>query len=737
MKRTTIFLTLAVLVGVFFGLNLASVRAQTASSGSVTGQVSDPQGAIVPGADVTLTDSTTRSALTTTTNDAGRYNFPVVNPGIYELVVSKQGFKTAKFSTQRVSIGAVSTINVALEVGALTETVVVTSAPAGTELQTANATVGTTINLKELELLPNLGRDASTLMALQPGVTPAGQVAGAVGDQNSFTVDGGQNSDDMSGDQVGYTVNFTGTAGGQTNGMASGVVPTPIESVEEFRVNTFGQTADFNGSIGAQVQMVTKRGTEQWHGSGYGFYWTPNILGANAWKANHTQFTKGSPATPRACSAGTTLHTGDNNCIMPYTPIIPNQRKRFGFSIGGPMIPKKILGGKTYVFANYEGFRFGGVGTFERAYPTAAMRSGVIQIQNATTSAITGTENGATVSYGPGAFVPYNLNPNPVTVTIGNPNSALSPLRTVTLAPCLRTATLQCDPRGFGVNSTIQQLWNTIPLPNDPLNGGDQFNTQGYLNTIRLPLTSNVYVGRIDHDFNSKNRFFSSFRAQHLINTVNSQVDVGGGLPGTTRGQYGSAATRVQTPELLVFGLASTLSPTLTNDLRLSYLWNWWGWGAAGIPPQLAGLGGALEIASPTDTDAETSGTGALIPYNVNTQSVRQRTWDGQDKMIRDDLSWVRGNHLFQFGGFFQRNVDYFSRTDNGTTISNQIVYQIASKSIGFTGFFPTSLPSNTTMRTSYSNLATEVLGLVGFTKCFTRVKAPTCRSKLSVNNPK
>ena len=381
------------------------------------------------------------------------------------------------------------------------------------------------------------------------------------------------------------------------------------------------------------------------------------------------------------------------------------------------MIPKKILGGKTYVFANYEGFRFGGVGTFERAYPTAAMRSGVIQIQNATTSAITGTENGATVSYGPGAFVPYNLNPNPVTVTIGNPNSALSPLRTVTLAPCLRTATLQCDPRGFGVNSTIQQLWNTIPLPNDPLNGGDQFNTQGYLNTIRLPLTSNVYVGRIDHDFNSKNRFFSSFRAQHLINTVNSQVDVGGGLPGTTRGQYGSAATRVQTPELLVFGLASTLSPTLTNDLRLSYLWNWWGWGAAGIPPQLAGLGGALEIASPTDTDAETSGTGALIPYNVNTQSVRQRTWDGQDKMIRDDLSWVRGNHLFQFGGFFQRNVDYFSRTDNGTTISNQIVYQIASKSIGFTGFFPTSLPSNTTMRTSYSNLATEVLGLVGFTQ--------------------
>jgi hypothetical protein len=717
MKKTALVLTLAFLVGGFFGLSTPSASAQTASSGSVTGQVSDPQGAIVPGAEVTLTDISTKSAQTTTTNDAGRYNFPVIHPGIYDLLVSKQGFKTAKFSTQKVNIGAVLTINVALEVGALTETVIVTTAPIGTELQTTNATVGTTINLKELELLPNLGRDATTLMALQPGVTPAGQVAGAVGDQNSFTVDGGQNSDDMSGDQVGYTVNFTGTAGGQTNGMASGVVPTPIESIEEFRINTFGQTADFNGSIGAQVQMVTKRGSDQWHGSGYGFYWTPNILGANSWKANHTKFTKGTPSTPRDCAPGTTLHKGENNCIMPYTPIIPNQRKRFGFTIGGPMIPFKILGGKTYVFANYEGFRFGGVGTFERAYPTAAMRAGVVQVQNATTSAITGTENGATVSYAPGAFVPYNLNPTPVTVTLGNPNSSLSPLRTVTLAPCLRTATLQCDPRGLGVNSTIQQLWNTIPLPNDPLNGGDQFNTQGFLSTIRLPLTSDVYVGRIDHDFNSKHRFFTSFRAQHLVNTVNSQVDVGGVLPGTTRGQYASTAQRVQTPELLVFGLTSTLSPSITNDFRASYLWNWWQWGTGGIGPQLTGLGGALEIATPTDTDAETSGTGALIPYNVNTQSVRQRTWDGQDKMIRDDVSWVKGNHLLQFGGFMQRNIDFFSRTDNGTTISNQIVYQIASKSIGFTGFFPTSLPSNTAMRTSYSNLATAVLGLVGFTQ--------------------
>src|SRR5213593_917287 len=88
LQMKTLLVALVLLVSVF-GINLISVRAQTASSGSITGQVSDPQGAIVAGADVTLTDTSIKSAQTTTTNDAGRYNFPVVYPGIYDLVVSR------------------------------------------------------------------------------------------------------------------------------------------------------------------------------------------------------------------------------------------------------------------------------------------------------------------------------------------------------------------------------------------------------------------------------------------------------------------------------------------------------------------------------------------------------------------------------------------------------------------------------------------------------------------------
>ena len=713
MKRLTFFPGLAVCIGLSFAFCASPVAAQTASSGSVTGLVSDPQGASVPGAEVTLTDITTSGKQTATTNDSGRYNFPVVHPGLYDITVSKSAFKVAKMAQQRVSVGLVLTVNVTLEVGSLTETVVVTSSPTGAELQTANATIGNTISLKDLELLPNLGRDASTLMALQPGVTPLGNVAGAVEDQSTFTIDGGNNTDDMSGDTRGYIVNFTGSTGTQTNGMASGVVATPIETVEEFRVNTFGQTADFNSSAGAQVQMVTKRGTGSWHGSGYGYYFAPNIWGSQTWALNHTPFTKGFAPDRRACAPGTTWHNGDNNCVMPSTPLIPNHRDRFGFTVGGPVIPWKILGGKTYLFFGYEGFRFPNSTTFERAYPTEAFKKGVIQVPDAS-----------------GVWQPYNLNPFPVTVTVGNPLVATSPVRTVTLPAATATCPsgytgAGCDPRGLGINPTITKLWGFLPTPNDPTtNAGDQFNTQGYLSTIRAPLTSNNYVGRIDHDFNSKQRFFTSFRAFKLLNVTTNQVDVGGILGGT-QGQYNPTAPRPQLSELLVFGLTSTLNPTLTNDLRVSYLWNWWQWGTAGSAPQFTGLGGALEVAAAgTGTNAEA--TTALIPYNVNNQSVRQRVWDGQDKMIRDDVSWVKGNHLLQFGGQIQHNYDYHTRTDNGGSINNAIVYQVAVNQINFgsgcgAGGTSSCLPGTTAVPTAqqsrYRNLATSVMGLVGLTQ--------------------
>jgi hypothetical protein len=631
---------------------------QATSSSTVTGQVTDQQNAVIVGAEVRIVDTSTKAVRVTTTNETGRYIIVNVDPGFYDVTISKPGFTQAKIQGQKMDIGATLTLNIALQVGATT-TVVEVQASAGAELQTTSAAVGKTVSGQALLHLPNLGRDVSTLAILQPATHPTGFTAGAYADQNTYTLDGGNNSDDMAGNNTSYVTNFTGTGGNQTGASSSGVLPTPVESIEEFRVSTFNQTADFNSSIGGNIQMVTKKGTNQFHGSGYGFYFATNVGAANTWTNNHTPYQG-----------------------LPYTPLPSNHRTRFGTSIGGPLT-HRIWGGKTYFFFNYEGSRFPNVANYERAVPTKLFRAGVIQVPNSA-----------------GTYIPYNLNPTPVTVD------------GVTYQPATCPGG-PCDPRGIGMNPIVRQLWEKfMPLPNNPL-GGDNYNTQGFLSTIRAPLTQNSYVGRIDHDFGAKNRFFGTYRFMRLVNLTNNQVDIGGALPGNTLGQPAAMAPRTQVPGYWVGGLTTNITPTVTNEFRYNYTRNFWQWGSANAPAQLPGLGGALEIA-PAGSGTNAESTAALIPYNVNTQNIRQRFWDGKDHLIRDDMTMIKGNHLLQFGGSYQRNFNYHMRTDNGQGINNQIVYQIATAGINFTNspYIPSTVPAN--QASTYANLYTSVLGMVG-----------------------
>ena len=639
----------AALAGLLF-FQTVPAWSQVTTTGSISGLVTDQQNAAIGGAEVKLFDATTSSTQSTLTNETGRYIFVAVTPGVYDITVSKDGFTAYKVNRQQVSVGLALTINATLALGSTTTTVEVTAA-AGAELQTMNATVGQTITGTQLASLPTLGRDANAFYTLQPGVLPTGQVAGAVSDQNMYQLDGGNNSSDMDGNYAVYT-NASGNTAGGTGGTPSGVMPTPIESIEEFKVGTNNQTADFNGAAGGQVAMVTKRGTNQWHGSAYEYYFSSNFAAANQWKNNHTLLKDGS-ATPAPIS----------------------HQNRFGASFGGQLIPKNFLGGKTYFFFNYEGRRYPQVSTIERQVPTPLMRLGVIQVLDPS-----------------GKYQAYNLNPTPVTYNGVTYNPAVCPGGS-------------CDPRGLGLNPIVSQIWNKqMPLPNDP-QAGDTVNTQGYLGTVSLPLSSNVYVGRIDHDFGDKNRFFVSYRDYKLTQLSSVQTDFGGVLPGDTLGTYSAKAVRPQQPSYWVAGLTSTLAPTVTNDFRFSYLRNFWQWSTSAAPPQLPGIGGALEINS--------DNSNALIPYNVDAQDARQRFWDGQDKVLRDDLTMIKGNHLFQFGGTYQRNYDYHLRNDNGVGIMNSPVYQVNSGSgvtLG-TQYVPTAVASSAL--TTYNTLYNDVLGIV------------------------
>src|SRR5215813_8683558 len=136
------------------------VFTQTTSTGTVSGQVTDPQGAALAGAEIRMTDPATNTTRTTISNDAGRFSFISVTPAEYDFLVSKPGFSQSKVVQQKVEVGLTLTLNVALQLGSITTTVEVKAA-AGAELQVMNATIGSTISGESLQNMPNLARDAS------------------------------------------------------------------------------------------------------------------------------------------------------------------------------------------------------------------------------------------------------------------------------------------------------------------------------------------------------------------------------------------------------------------------------------------------------------------------------------------------------------------------------------------------------------------------------------------------
>jgi hypothetical protein len=608
--------------------------AQATSTGTVTGVVTDPSGAVVAGATITMTDASVGTRRTTVTNKDGQYVLINVPPATYNISSIMAGFEKDEIQGMEVSVGTQTTANFKMVVGAMSTTVEVQAA--ASDLQTINATIGDTVNPLMMASLPSVARDVTSFASLQPGVTPGGNVAGTVTDQAVFQLDGGNNSSDMDGSML----NYTGAFGANTTGVtsigagSSGVMPMPQDSIEEFKVATVGQTADFNNSSGFQAQVVTKRGGNHWHGTVYEYYLDSNI-GANTWQNNF------------------------NIPGIAYQPKASNHYSRFGASAGGPILPSHF-GGKTYFFANYEGWRFPNSATYERAVPSANMRAGIVTFSG----------------------VNYNLK--------------------------------NLDPRGVGISPVVQQMWNTQePVGNDTGCSGisgpecDGFNTIGYHANVALPQKSDFGVARVDHDFGPKWHFNASYRYFKLTKATNNQVDIGGVLGGKL-GVPTALANRPQDPWYLVAGLTTNISTSLTNDFHYSYLRNVWSWNDANAPPQIAGLGGALEPFGEQVT------TKVLTPYNVDTQNIRTRFWDGHDHFVRDDLTKLKGAHLIQFGGQYQHNFNFHQRTDNGGGINFTTTYQLGDTSggglVSLPGLAAAGVP---TTSTTNARIIDAVLGIV------------------------
>ena len=298
---------------------------------------------------------------------------------------------------------------------------------------------------------------------------------------------------------------------------------------------------------------------------------------------------------------------------------IPNPKledNRFGGAVGGP-----IWKNHTFIFGNYEGRRFPQSSTISRIVPTDALRAGTLRFRDA---------SGIVRDY---------------------------PLATST--SCGSGNTSACDPRGLGLNPVVSALWSHLPKGNDST-VGDGLNTIGFRSTVSTPSSSNYGIGRLDHYFTDNWHFMGSVRYSEATSLLNSQVDLGGLLKGDTLGQPAALHGESAQPHYFVAGLTGQIKPTLTNDLRFGYLRDWW-WFPGVLPfPQVPGIAGAMEVAGGA------SASGGLLdgPVDMNTLVARTQGANAKSYQLRDDLSWNKRHHLFQFGGDFRRITTYHYRND-------------------------------------------------------------------------
>ena len=314
-------------------LLLASLPAVAQTYGEITGAVTDPSGAVIAGAKVTITNTATNAIREVETNEAGNFNVPFLNPGTYNVRAELDGFKTANQSNILIEVGAVQQVNFALEIGAVAEVVEV--AAAAQMLNTSDTALGQVIDQQRIVDLPINGRNYLNLVKLSTNVSaemPAGgqansrqggeranqpiSVSGQRQQYNRYTLDGVENTDP----------NFN-----------TFVIRPSVDALQEFKVQTGVYSAEF-GRATSQINVTTKGGSNEFHGSVFEFLRNDKIQ-ARTWN-----------------------QPGDKD---------PFRRNQFGFTVTGPIIKNKL-----FFMANYEGFRERVAGFSQATVADDAMRNG-------------------------------------------------------------------------------------------------------------------------------------------------------------------------------------------------------------------------------------------------------------------------------------------------------------------------------------------------------------------------
>ena len=412
------------------------VFAQSATT-SLRGVITDPGGAVIPGAEVTLANPATGLTRTAVSAHQGDFQFLQVPPGSYTVTATAPGFSVNTRQGVVLLVDTPATLNLSLAVGSVSTDVQVSS---GSPLNSTDATLGNAFDSTQILALPSEGRNPVELLSLQAGVaylgtntdqasdSRSGAVNGARSDQTNITVDGLDDNDPLLG------IAFTGA------------LRMPMDSLEEFRVTTSNANADAGRSSGAQVSLVTKSGTNKLHGSAYEYNRTRFGV-ANDWFNKEAQLSSGEPNKP-----GQLI------------------RNTFGASLGGPVRLDRL-----FFFANYEGQRSREAVQQNQAVPTASLRAGVVNYigqdgnQHSLTPAnLRSIDQGCLAS----GTCPNGNGPNPAVLQLWNGASKL--------------------PNGNGIPA--------YPLPNTPNSFGSDggLNIAGYSFAAPQPQDLNTFLVKLD-----------------------------------------------------------------------------------------------------------------------------------------------------------------------------------------------------------------------------------------------
>jgi hypothetical protein len=322
-----------------------------AGRGGINGLISDPTGAIIPGASVTAQNRDTGIRISTISTAAGLYSFVSLAPGVYEITATLKGFETVVQKNVAVSVDQVTTVNLALRVGRVEE--IVTVNESSSLVEASNSTVGQLISAETIDRVPLVTRDVFELVQLSAGVSPANGTPNSADTPGIFNARSGA-------DVSAYTINgalqgtvyymLDGSPIGIAENNSASVIPAfqaPEDAVEEYRVETQNTPATYASGGAGVISLVSKSGGNQFHGDAF-VYIRPNALAANDYFVKQNQLASGTPNRP------------------------PDfHRYQEGGSIGGPILHKKL-----FFFADYEATQQQSLETGSFTVPTLAERTG-------------------------------------------------------------------------------------------------------------------------------------------------------------------------------------------------------------------------------------------------------------------------------------------------------------------------------------------------------------------------